>query len=103
MHGTFLHRQGSFKRTEKCSVHGDPIICDPIVGTLLYVAGQAEPHVFPAVAERCPTCHPTIEGMMRFCVAAFMKNMKATGAPVRIEKIAILWKDGHRDEHVITE
>ena len=101
MHGTFVHRASAWQKSTECSVHGIPLIFDPIVGTLLYKVGDPQPLAFPAKVERCPECYPTIEALMKFCVADFIRNMKAVSgsSTPKIEKMVVLWKDGKRDEY----
>lgn len=104
MHGTFVHKASEWKKSTECSAHRVPLIFDPVVGTLLYKAGDPQPLAFPAKVERCPKCYPTVEALMRFCVADFIRNLKTvSGASTpKIEKMVVLWKDGKRDEYPIT-
>lgn len=103
MHGTFIRKASAWKKSTECSVHRVPLIYDPIVGTLLFMVGDPRPVAFPARVERCPTCYPSIEALMRFCVADFSRNMKAAsdGTTPKVEKLVVLWKDGKRDEYRI--
>jgi hypothetical protein len=104
MHGTFLSNQ-RYKAPETCSIHGDPLVHDPIVETLLYKAGDPEPLSLQAVVDRCPTCYPTVEALMKMCVPNFMRKLAAVtkGAAFKAEKMVIVWKDGRRNEYRITE
>jgi hypothetical protein len=105
MHGTFVRRASQWKKSTECSIHHVPLIFDPIVGTLLYMVGDPQPVALPAKVERCPQCYPTIEALMRFCVADFAKNMRMADpdGTAKIEKLAVIWKDGRRDEYPVTK
>lgn len=101
MHGTFIGKASEWKKSRECSVHHVPIIHEPIVGTLVYKVGDPVPLAVPAVAERCPICYPTIEAMMKMCVANLVQQLVATGRSVlfKVEKFVIVWADGRCDEH----
>jgi len=100
MHGTFITKAGQFKRDAECSVHHVPLINEPIVGTLIYKAGDPTPLAFPAYGQRCPKCYPTLEGMMRMCLKSFIQQFVAAGgSSFRIEKFVVLWKDGRKEEY----
>jgi hypothetical protein len=104
MHGTFLANQ-KYKAPRICTVHGDLLVHDPIAGTLIYTVGDPTPLSLPAVVDRCPTCYPTVEALMKMAVPDFVKNLaSASPGMVRVvEKLVVLWKDGRRDEYPITK
>jgi len=104
MHGTFITNQ-KHETPRTCTVHGDLLVHDPIVGTLIYTVGDPHPLSFPAVVDRCPTCYPTVEALMKMAVPDFMKKLASTSPNMTriVEKLVVLWKDGRRDEYPISK
>jgi len=85
----------------RCSVHKIPLVHDRVRLIEIWMVGDTAPVTMEADFNRCPSCSPKVETFAIQSARDFARKIATSSrhAPPKVERIAIVWEDGRREEH----